>query len=264
MPGMRLSEIVRGEEVIAKLDGEDGHHQLHPLTRDAAALLLDQPELGRDAEGETGDQTAPQVGQRFYYLEIPGKRPLLVPPPGGRPPGPRRPRSRFIFHFPKNEIIARLYLSEIRAQEIAVKLRQHGHMGVVVERLRRFIDRGVNRAFAANPGRLKIVHGAVIPGQPWNALSRLPSLVTQVLRGRVTEWVVKGLADHLQKHAQEFIRAADDTAEGLTLIVTLENPPGFRELGDALKGKGVSLATLKLPAGDPMVKIRIYPGHRRG
>jgi hypothetical protein len=80
----------------------------------------------------------------------------------------------------------------------------------------------------------------------------------------VTEWVVKGLADNLQRHAQEFIRAADDTADGVTLIVTLENPPGFRELGDALKGKGVSLATLKLPAGDPTVKIRIYPGHRRG
>jgi hypothetical protein len=137
-------------------------------------------------------------------------------------------------------------------------------MGVVVERLRRFIDRGVNRAFAANLGLLKIVHGAVIPGQPRNALSRLPSLVPQVLRGRVTEWVVKGLADNLQRHAQEFIQAADNTADGVTLIVTLENPPGFRELGDALKGKGVSLATLKLPAGDPTVKIRIYPGHRRG
>jgi hypothetical protein len=264
MPGMRLSDIVRGEEVIAKVDGKDGHNQLHPLTRDAAALLLDQPELGRDAEGETGDQTAPQVGQRFYYLEIPGKRPLMVPTPGGRTHVRHRSRSRFIFHFPKNEIIARLYLSEIRAQEIAVKLRQHGHMGVVVERLRRFIDRGVNRAFAANLGRLKIVHGAVIPGQPWNALSRLPSLVLQVLRGRVTEWVVKGLADHLQKHAQEFIRAADDTADGVTLIITLENPPGFRQLGEALKGKGISLATLKLQEGEPTVKLRIYPGRWRG
>jgi hypothetical protein len=264
MPGMRLSDIVRGEHVIANVDGGDGHNQLHPLTRDAAALLLDQPELGRDAEGETGDPTAPQVGQRFYYLEIPGKRPLMVPTLGGRAHLRHRSRSRFVFHFPKNEIVARLYLSEIRAQEIAVKLRQHGHMGVVVDRLRRFIDRGVNRAFAANLGLLKIVHGAVIPGQPRNALSRLPSLVPQVLRGRVTEWVVKGLADNLQRHAQEFIRAADDTADGVTLIVTLENPPGFRELGDALKGKGVSLATLKLPAGDPTVKIRIYPGHRRG
>jgi hypothetical protein len=265
MPGMRLSEIIRGEEVIAKGNGEEGHHQLHPLTRDAAALLLDQPELGRDAgPGETGDPTAPQVGQRFYYLEIPGKRPLMVVTPGGRAHVRRRSRSRIIFHFPKNEIIARLFLSEIRAQQIAVKLRQHAHMGTVAERLRRFIDRGVNRAFATNLGRLKIIHGAVVPGQPINALNRLPSLVPQVLRGRVTEWLVKGLADHLHKHAQEFIKAADDTADGVTLVITLENPPGFRQLGEALKGKGISLATLKLPEGEPTVKLRVYPGRKRG
>ncbi len=265
MPGMRLSDIVRGEEVIAKSDGEGGHNQLHPLTRDAAALLLDQPELGRDeGPGETGDPTAPQVGQRFYYLEIPGKRPLMVPMPGGRAHVRHRSRGRIVFHFPRNEIVARLYLSEVRAQQIAVKLRQHAHMGTVAERLRRFIDRAVNRAFAGHPGRLKIVHGAVIPGRPVDALNRLPSLVPQVLRGRVTEWLVKGLADHLQRHAQEFIKAADDTADGVTLVITLENPPGFRQLGEALKGKGISLSTLKLPEGDPTVKLDVYPGHKRG
>jgi len=264
LPGMRLADIVRGEQVIAKVDGEDGYGQLHPLTRDAAALLLDQPELGRDAEGGTGDPTVPQVGQRFYYLDLPGKRPLMVPAPGGRRHVRRRSHSRLVFHFPRNEIVARLYLSELRAQEIAVKLRQHGHLGVVMERLRHFVDRGVNRAFAANLGQLKIVHGAVIPGRPMNALSRLPSVVLQQLRGRVTEWVVKGLADHLQRHAQEFIRAAEDTADGVTLVVRLENPPGFRELGDALTGRGVSLATLRVPEGEPTVRLSVHPGHRHG
>jgi hypothetical protein len=265
MPGMRLSDIARGEEVIAQGHGEEGHNQLHPLTRDAAALLLDQPELGRDAgPGETGDPNAPQVGQRFYYLEIPGKRPLMVPTLGGRAHVRHRSRIRVILHFPKNKIVARLYLSEIRAQQIAVKLRQHAHMGTVADRLRRFIDRGVNRAFAANSGRLKIVHGAVLPGQPITAINRLPALVPVVLRARVTEWLVKALADHLQKHAEEFIKAADDTADGVTLVITLENPPGFNQLGEALKGKSISLATLKLPAGEPIVKLRIHPGHKRG
>ena len=96
-----------------------------------------------------------------------------------------------------------------------------------------------------------------------NALNRLPSIVPQVLRGRISEWLVKGLADHLQKHAQEFIKAAEDTADGVTIVITLENPPGFRQLGEALKGKGISLTTLKLPEGDPTVMLRIYPGYRR-
>lgn len=265
MPGMRLSDIVRGEEVIATGSGEEGRNQLHPLTRNAAALLLDQPELGRDAgPGETGDPTAPQVGQRFYYLEIPGKRPLMVPTPGGRSHVRHRSRIRIVFHFPKNAIIARLYLSEVRAQQIAVRLRQQAHLGTVADRLRRFIDRGVNTGFAANAGRLKIIHGAVVPGQPMGALNRLPSRVPQVLRGRVTEWLVRALANHLQTHAQEFIQAADATVDGVTLVITLENPPGFRQLGEALKGKGLSLAALKLPEGDPTAKLRVYPGLKRG
>ena len=266
LPGMRLSDIVRGEQDIATVSGEDGYGQLHPLTRDAAALLLDQRELGRDAAGGTGDPTAPQVGQRFYYLELPGKRPLTVPGPAGDTHIRRRSRFKLTVDFPKNEIIACLYLSEIRAQEIAVKLRQQGHMGVVMERLRHFIDRGVNRAFSANLGQLKIVHGAVIPGQPVDALSRLPSVVTEHLRGRVTEWVVKGLADHLQRHAEEFIAAADQTDDGLTVLakVNLKDLPGFRVLGDALNGKDVSLADLKLSEGDPTVTLSIQPGHTHG
>jgi hypothetical protein len=265
MPGTRLSDIARGEDVILRSNGEQGHKQLHPLTRDAAALLLDQPELGRDTEsGELADPTAPEVGQRFYYLEIPGKRPLMVPTRGGGARVRHRSRMRLIFDFPKSEIVARLYLSEVRAQQIAVKLRQHAHMGPVADRLRRFIGRGVHRAFGAGRGHLKILHGAVVPGQPLAALNRLPALLPIALRGRITEWLVKALADHLHKHAQEFVKAADDTADGVTLVIKLENPPGFQKLGEALKGKGNALATLKVLAGDPTVKLRIYPGHKHG
>jgi hypothetical protein len=264
MPGMRLADIVRGEDVIAKVGEDPAPTVLHPLTRDAAALLLDQPEAGRDlAPGETGDPTAPQVGQRFYYLEIPGKRPLTVPAPAGRPHVRHRTRIRFVFHFPKNRIVAHLYLSELRAQEIAVKLRQHAHLGAALERLRRIVTRGMDRAFAGHRRLLKIVHGAVVPGSAGNAFHRLPSLVPQVLRGRVTEWIARGLAEHLPKHAQEFIQAADATSDGVTLIITLENPPGFRELAEALKGSGVTPATLKLPDGEPTVTLKAYPGRRR-
>jgi hypothetical protein len=220
---------------------------------------LDQPELGVDVgPGEIGDPTAPQVGQRFYCLDIPGKRPLMVPLPGRRSHVRHRSRSHITFHFPKNQIVARLYLSEIRAQQLAVKLRQHAHMGTVAERLHRFIERGVNRAFAANLG-IKIIHGAVVPGQAAGAFNRLPALVPQVLRGRITEWLVKAVAEHLQKHAQEFIAAADNPADGVTLVIVLHNPPGFRELGEALKARGVSLTTLRLPPGEPTVALRVHP-----
>jgi len=60
-----------------------------------------------------------------------------------------------------------------------MKLRQHGHLrrggGAYPRRLS--IAGSAAPALPLNLGLLKIVHGAVIPGQPRNALSRLPSLV---------------------------------------------------------------------------------------
>jgi hypothetical protein len=261
VPGTRLSDIARGEEVINRVDGESGHAVLHPLTHDAAALLLDQSELGRDAEGETGDPTAPQVGQRFYYLEIPGKRPLMVPTPGSRAHVRHRSRLRLRFDFAKNEIVVRIYLSEFRSQQIAVELRRSGHVGMIVQRLRPFIQRRIDRTFS-HAGKLKIIHGAVIPSQAWSALSRLPSVVLQDLRGRLIEWIMKALTNNIQKHAQEFIRAAEDTKDGITMVLTLENSPGFRQLGEALKGKGIAPASLKIPEGEPTVQLKIYPGRK--
>jgi hypothetical protein len=263
MPGMRLADIVNGEDVIPKAVGEQT--VLHPLTRDAATLLLGQPEMGRDPEpGETPDPTAPQAGDRFYHLEIPGRRPLTVPAAPGVHHVRHRTRIRFLFHFPKNKIVVHLYLSEIRAQELAVKLRQNAHLGVVMQRLRRIVSGGMDRAFAGSRGSLRIVHGSVVPGNPASAFGRLPSLVPQVLRGRVTEWVVKGLADHLARQAQNVIRAAEDPADGVTLVLTLADPPGFREIGEALKGGGMAPATLKLPDGEPTITLKAYPGRRRG
>jgi len=268
VPGTRLSDVARGEDYIARAEGEQGQDVLHPLTREAAALLLGEPEMGRDAsaaaEGETGgDPYAPAVGQRFYYLEIPGKRPLTVPTADGRVRVRRRTHTRFVFNFRQNTITVRLFLSEVRAQEIAVKLRQHAHVGMVATRLRRIIERGVHRAFGGNRGRcLKLIHEATVPGRPADALKRLPSAILPVLKSRLTEWIVPALADHLRQRSEEFKKAAEDTADGVTVRITLENPPGLPQLRDALKARAISLASLKLPEGTPTVKIAIVPGYQ--
>ena len=238
IPGTSLSHIARHEEHIPKIEGLQAYDQLLPLTREAAALLLDEPDLGRDSETyDSGDPNTPAVGQRFYYLEIPGKRPLAAPGPSGKTRARRRTRARLILDFPKNEARVCVFLSEIRAQEIAVKLRQNAHMGPVTARLSRIINRGINRAFAGNRKRLKIIHEATPPGQGAAALKRLPAVVLQALRGRLTEWTARAVADHLKQHTEEFTKAAEDTADGVTLVITLENPPGFAQLREALKAK---------------------------
>lgn len=264
LPGTRLADIALNEEHIPKANGTDGPPPLHPLTREAAALLLDAPELGQeDNAGQAIDPHTPQVGQRFYYLEIPGRRLLTVTGPDGRTKRRRPTRLRLILDFPKNEIRTYLFLSEIRAQEVAVKLRQRTHTGMVAARLSRIIERGLHRALRGTYGRLKIIHEAVTPDQfqGARAFRRLPSLIPQVLLGRLREWVTKALSDQLKQHAEEFIKAAEDTADGVTVVVTLTNPPGFPQLRQALKGKALSLASLKLADGSPAVTIKILPGY---
>jgi len=262
IPGTRLSDITRQDEASNRSGEVPGFHQLHPLTREAAGVLLGTPEAGRDlAPHQTFDPHSVIPGQRFYLLEAPGKRPLTVPGPAGRTQVRRASRLKAILDFPQNEIRLYLFLSEVRAQEIAVKLRQRGHIGVIVGRLQRFLDRGLRTALSGSFGRLKIIHEAVTPDKWLGALQRLPSFVAQVLHNRLTQWATKGLADHLRTRSEEFIKAAEDAADGVTLIITLSSPPGFTQLRQALKGKGLSLSGLKLSGKDPAVKIKAVLGY---
>lgn len=260
IPGTSLSDIVRHETHIPKFNGTDAQEHLHPLTREAAAMLVGEPALGRDMmQSSTSD---PRVGERYFYLEIPSKRPLTVPAAKGKTTVRRKTKTRLVLDFPKNEARVYLFLSEIRAQEMAVKLRQHAHVGTIVARLRTPIQNGMNKAFSGHPKRLKIIHEAVVPGKWGEALKRLPSVFQQGFRGALMESTMKGLADHLKQYVEEFKKAAEDTADGVTVLIRVENPPGFAELRQALKAKGVSPNSLKLPEGSPTVKLTITPGYK--
>jgi hypothetical protein len=263
IPGTRAGDIAQLEESLPGLHGPDGYKQLQPLSREAAQLLLGEPDLGREVDPESSaDRYMPAVGQRLFYLEIAGKKPLMMPGMDGRTNARRHTHVRLTLDFPKNEIRVHLFLGEIRAQEVAVKLRQRAHLGMVMTRVGRIVERGLNRALVGSGKRLKIVHEAVTPNQWVSALRRLPSNVAQALARRLQEWVLKGLTEHLKQHAEEFIKAAEDIADGVTLVITLGNPPGFPQLRQALKGKGIALTNLRMSDGAPTVQIKITPGYR--
>jgi hypothetical protein len=131
----------------------------------------------------------------------------------------------------------------------------------VVAQLQRYIDRGLRSSLTGAFARLKLVHEAVTPDMWVSALRRLPSIVPQLLRSRLQEWVLTALADHLKRQPEEFVKAANDTADGVTLLLTIGNPPGFAQLRQALKGKALSLTDLKLPGVKPSVKVQTLPGH---
>ena len=260
LPGTSLNEIARLEEAATGLGGAGGHQQLQRLTSEAATLLTGQPDLGRGAGNPMHNPHHPMAGERFYYLEVPGKRLLTIPGPDGRIKPRRATRLRLTLDFPGNEIRIYLFLGEIRSQAFAVKLRRHAHTGVVMTHLGRIASRGLTQALTGGRG-LKIIHEAVTPDQWAGALKRLPSLASQVLLERLQEWMLKGVAGYLKQHPEVFIKAAEDTADGVTLSIIFGNPPGFPQLRQALKGKGMPLSGIKMADGAPLVKVHITPGY---
>jgi len=76
---------------------------------------------------ETGDPNAPAVGQRFYYLEIPGKRRWQLP---GRLAGPGRGAEpgQAYSRFPQKRGPCLRVPERDSRSGIAVKLRQNAHM----------------------------------------------------------------------------------------------------------------------------------------
>jgi hypothetical protein len=262
VPGTRLADIARQEEHIPGLGAAARADQLHPLTPQAATLLLGEPSMGREMaihQPSNAHTTVP--GERFYYLEVPGKRPLTATEPTGKSKMRRRTTMRLILDFPKNEMRAYLFLSEVRAQEIAVKLRQNAHPGTVMTRLGVILERRLTRLLSGKSQRLKLVQETVTPEQWFGALKQFPSFLAPLLVGRFKEWMMKSLADYLKQQSREFILAAENTADGVTLVITISNPPGFTQVRQALKGNIAALAGLKLSQGAPSVKIKAYAGY---
>jgi hypothetical protein len=261
IPGTMLTDVARSEESTPGLGTRAGYQLFHPLTPEAAGLLLGEPGLGREVDDEfLADPYLSEVGQRFYYLEVPGRRPLAAQEVGARGRMRRPTRVGLTLDFAQNEARIHLYLSEVLAQRLAVKLRQQTHPGMVAARLGRILDRGLQGALVRGSGRLRIVHPSLTPKQWTAALRRLPSFVPRVLSSRLHGWVVKGLAEKLKQQGPQFIAAADEPADGVTLIMTLANVPGLAQVGQALTTKTISLTSLKQAGDEPLVTLRISAG----
>jgi hypothetical protein len=235
---------------------------MHPLTPEAAGVLLDEPSLGREVDpGHSNSHLGMEVGQRFYYLEIPGKPPLMNHGPDGRTRPRRKSRLGLTLDFRANRIALSLYLSEIRSQDIAVKLRRQTHAGAVVATLRRSLERGIDASLGGKSSRLKVIHESIAPQEWRTALSRLPSIVLRTMAGRLKEWAVGGLAEFFRQNARQFIEATQDPKDGVTIVLVIADPPGFAHVRQALRGAGVSPSKLRILEGKPSISARVSPGH---
>jgi hypothetical protein len=269
LPGTSLADIAHGERASfgPGLSDETNAAQLHPLTPRAAAVMLGKPSLGRAWDAASNPHTL-AAGQRLYHLAT-GARPLTVPDPG------RRSRLRRRFHVgitldrPQDRIRVCVFISEVKAQKLAVRLRNAAGVGTVAPAFHSWMGRRLERIFLGDAhGRLRVVHAGMRPG-PGSAaaVANLPQAVRQAFMGRLHEWLVRAFADFAKTQSQRFLAASDDAADGVTLRFIIEHPQGLKEFMAALveRGAPAGAAAAAIAGADPAtVRVDVFPGHRCG
>ena len=268
LPGATLADIARNERETPGLGASDEAtvSQLHPLTPEAASALLGKPGLGR-SQLQGSDRQNVAAGQRLFHLAIPGRRPLTVPGKFGRRRVRRLPHINVTLDGPQDQIRVCIYISEVKAQKLAVRLRQQSHAGSLTVSFNKFVARRLPRILHGHrPKRLRIVHPGIPPGQsPASILQKLPGIVPQVFITKMQEWLVHGFSEFIKTQSQKFLAATEDPEHGLTLRCTIERPQGLKELGQALIEKGPSGTKIAETIGQgsqPNIRVEVFPGHK--
>jgi hypothetical protein len=269
LPGSFASDVAAHEsETIGLGAGDEATvSQLHPLTEEAASTLLGKPALGRALVGNA-DRRNLAPGQRLFHLAIPGARPLAVLGPKGRRRVRRLARVSVVLDAPQDQIRVSLYLSEVKAQRLAVRLRQQLHAGSLGVHFHKFMNRRLGAILAGKlPRRLRVVHAAAGGGQPVSpGLTALPLPLRQAVTNKLLEWLTLAYAEFVKTQSAQFLKAAEDPADGVTLRFTIDHPPGLAELSQAVTGKPPAATTLGalLNASAPSVRVEVRPGHQSG
>lgn len=267
LPGTTIGDIARGERETIGLGGADEvtAAQLHPLTPEAANVLLGKPGLGRPIAHL--DRRNVDSGQRLYHLAIPGARSLIVPGVAGRRRVRRLSHLNVVLDGAKDEVRVTVFLSETRAQKLAVRLRQQAHAGGLAVGFHKFLARRLGPVLEGrHRRRLRIVHAGVTPGQPAGpSLHKLPPDLARLFAAKTREWLTHAFASFAKTRAAEFLAATEDPAIGVTLRFTISQPKGLKELLQALAEKGPpasQVAQLLADKSPPNVRVDVLPGHR--
>jgi hypothetical protein len=239
--------------------------QLHPLTPKAAGLMLGEPKMGRSVPPGTTSRNV-GVGQRVYHLSIPGRRLLTVPGRDGKPRVRRLGGVRVHIDSAKNEIRVCVFLSEARAQRVAVRLRRQTHPGAVAASLQRYVMKRLLPILRGErPRRIHIVQ----PGLPASealgaALKRLPPDVVSALAERIRECVVTSMADFVKTQSRTIVQASEAPADGITLQFHIVKPPALKELTGALLPTGATagLADAIRRGPKPEVRLVVHAGYK--
>ena len=177
--GTRLSQVSRYEKVPGLGTSQpQGNVQFHPLTVEAASLLIKEPGLGKNFTSRfTSKRHRTAVGQRFYFLEINGarlrithttdKRTSKAGTTGSTATDTSRLRVastsdvQAVINFVRSEIKFNYYFSEEEAKSVVEKLNRNDFLGATMN-LRQSVKNVLNDMLLKNvSNKVKIIHEAM-------------------------------------------------------------------------------------------------------
>ncbi len=177
--GTRLSQVSRYEKVPGLGTAQpSGNVQFHPLTVEAASLLIKEPGLGKNFSSRfTSKRHRTALGQRFYYLEINGARLRVTNMPDNRLtqsgtsgiPSVGNSRIRVVstsdvqavMNFVRSEIKFNYYFSEAEAKSVVERLNRNDYMGATMN-IRQSVKNVLNDMLLKNvSNKVKIIHEAM-------------------------------------------------------------------------------------------------------
>jgi len=241
--------------------------RVHPLTPEAAGLLLREPKLGATvAPAFLRSRNRIAVGQRFYLLEpVNAAGALAMPPAATRAAASRLAPSRawIVVNLRRAKITVGFYLSEADTQTVADGIRQ-GRGPVLLQALTRAYRAMQQPSASAPAGHVRIVREDSEDHEDEAAKSpvSLPSAMVAALRRRIDAWVLPALATWARANGEAFARAAGHPDAGVTIRVRLSAVPGLDVLAQG--GQGATPATIENALrGTPTIAITVTPGRRR-
>jgi hypothetical protein len=287
IPGTKLSTIARLETNVAGLGprSQRGWRYFIPLTRHTAGLLFGEPGLGRDTAAQflrSSRRTA--VGQRFVVLEPSGWRPGQALPSGGAParslgtpvppstrPAPRPGGTRvsevnLTLDILQETARVYIYLNEGDTQAVAASIRRGESVTPVLVLLRRIYVASLRSMLSGNPLRhIKLVHEAAAGMESEGVLGTIGEAILKKIADKLIDWVGTALSEYFTRRSQEFLTAAANPADGVTIILTVRHPSLMQVMRKALRGEsigaGLELArALLTPVAD--VRLQTVPGFR--
>jgi hypothetical protein len=263
LPGSRLYHIAKYERSIPiqNTSSRNAAALLHPLTSIASGLLMGEPGLGCRKTKCLGLEHGHSGGHRYYYLEIPNARLQIFRTPGGVEKLRQPTHLKIKLDFVKNHLCIRLFLSETDAQHIALQLRQQ-YPGNALLLCTEAVREGLKYSVLGKRyDYLRIIHPAVIPGRySGNGMSRVPLSVQRKLEERLIVWLGKALGDLFRDRGPDFIQAADNDLDGVTIRLDIPAPPDFDVLGQIVAGKNVP-APDRIFNGMPEVLASMQAGY---